>query len=70
MKCMGTVHGSNTEKPGRETGPCTCNPKPLSGSLHLLNETVGLQLFLEKLQGQEEAVHVPRPLQLGEATSS
>lgn len=28
--------------------------KPLSRSLHLLNETIGLQLFLGNLQGKEK----------------
>lgn len=48
-------------KTGSETGPCACNPKPLSRSLHLLNETISLQLFLEKLQGEEEAANLPKP---------
>lgn len=52
---MGTgVCRSNTETPGSEPGPCACNPKPLSRSLHLLNETIGLQLFLGNLQGKEK----------------
>lgn len=52
---MGTgVCRSNTETPGSEPGPRACNPKPLSGSLYLLNETIGLQLFLGNLQGEEK----------------
>lgn len=46
---------SNTETPGSGTGPWACNPNPLNRSLHLLNETISLQLFLEKLKGEEKA---------------
>lgn len=48
------VFADQTQTAASETSPCACNPKSLSGSLYLLKETIGLQLFLEKLQGQEE----------------
>lgn len=49
---------SNTGTPGSGTAPWACNPKPLNSSLHLLNKTISLQLFLEKLKGEEKAVNL------------